>query len=103
MLGAMDVYVVDKLMAEARRIAGQYRRATGKTLPISGKIAVNDAINLLGLAVASRDADGYDAIRSRGGVEEKLLIKGRVVFDERKGGTASVSSSSTNPWMPPCR
>ena len=94
----MGVYVVDKLMAEARRIAAEYRRATGKTLPISGEIAVNDAINLLGLAAAPLDADGYGAIRSRDGVEEKLLIKGRVVFDQRKGGHRLGQLKLDKPW-----
>ena len=40
----MGVYQIDKLRGEARRLAAEYRRATGKTLAISGEIAISDAI-----------------------------------------------------------
>ena len=52
----MGVYQIDKLMGEARRLAAEYRRATGKTLAISGEIAISDAITLLGLEGAHRRA-----------------------------------------------
>lgn len=80
----MSVYAVDKLMAEARRLAAEYRRMTGKTLPISGELAANDAIRLLGLEAAAEQGLGYDARRSGGPGAERLQIKARVVFDELK-------------------
>ncbi len=80
----MGVYRVDKLMAEARKLAAEYRRATGKTLAISGEIAVSDAITVLDLEPAPSDAAGYDATRSRDGGVEKLQIKGRAVFDDTR-------------------
>ena len=80
----MGVYRVDKLMAEARKLAAEYRRATGKTLAISGEIAVSDAINLLELDPAPGDAEGYDATRSHDDKVEKLQIKGRAVFDDTR-------------------
>ena len=52
----VGVYEIDKLMNEARRLAAEYRRATGKTLAISGEIAISDAIHLLGLEPAPADA-----------------------------------------------
>ena len=72
-------------MAEARKLAAEYRRATGKTLPISGEIAINDAIRLLALEPVNEPTAGYDAIRrnAEGGVA-RLQIKARVVFDEIK-------------------
>lgn len=81
----MGVYQVDKLMAEARRLAADYRRATGKTLAISGEIAVSDAIGALGLEPAPGGANGYDAVRRRpDGSEEKIQVKGRVVFEDTR-------------------
>ncbi|MGE0485878.1 MAG: hypothetical protein AB7Q81_17155 [Gammaproteobacteria bacterium] len=82
----MDIYRVDKLMAEARRLAAEYRRATGKTLAISGEIAVSDAINLLGLEPAPADADGYDVLRPATSCNEprRLQVKARVVFDDSR-------------------
>ena len=81
----MSVYSVDKLTAEARRLAAEYRRVTGKVLPISGEIAVNDAIRLLDLEPATEPGAGYDAIRRNGEQLERLQIKARVVFEEKKG------------------
>jgi hypothetical protein len=80
----MDLYHLDKLMGEARKLAAEYRRATGKTLAISGEIAVSDAIRLLGLTPAPPAAEGYEAVRTVGDVSEKLQIKARAVFDDTR-------------------
>ena len=80
----MGVYQIDKLMGEARRLAAEYRRATGKTLAISGEIAINDAITLLGLEAAPAEVEGYDAVRQVDGALEKLQVKARTVFDDTR-------------------
>lgn len=80
----MGVYRVDKLVAEACKLAAEYRRTTGKTLAVSGEIAVSDAINLLDLDPAPNEAQGYDATRLKAGEIEKLQIKGRAIFDDRR-------------------
>lgn len=82
----MSLYSVDKLISEARRIAAEYRRTTGKPLGISAEIASHDACVFLDLET-SEDANGYDATGLTG--ERKDLhfqIKGRAIFDEKKGG-----------------
>lgn len=82
----MAVYAVDKLMSEARRLAAEYRRTTGKSLGISSEIAKHDACRLLDLEPCSGPAGGYDAV-GRGAREgRRIQIKGRAIFDERKGG-----------------
>lgn len=79
----MSVYHVDKLMAEARKLAAEYRRATGRTLAISGEIAVSDAIARLGLAPAPPEAEGYDVVRTLAdGSREQLQVKARAVFND---------------------
>lgn len=82
----MSLYSVDKLISQARRIAADYRRATGKPLGISAEIAQHDACSLLGLEV-DEEAAGYDAVgvsgKRRG---QHFQIKGRAIFDEAKGG-----------------
>lgn len=80
----MDVYHIDKLMAEARRLAAEYRRATGKTLAISGEIAVADAIALLELEPAPDGAEGYDVIRRHADGIERLQVKARLILDETR-------------------
>jgi hypothetical protein len=94
----MNVYAVDKLMAEARRLAAEYRRVTGKTLPISGEIAVHDAARLLGLETVTDPAAGYDAVRIDGDERERFLVKARVVFDQSKGGHRLGELKLDKPW-----
>lgn len=82
----MPLYSVNKLISEARRIAAEYRRTTGKPLGISGEIARHDACHFLELE-ADEEAIGFDAIGLKG--ERKgthYQIKGRAIFDEKKGG-----------------
>lgn len=82
----MSLYSVDKLISEARRIAADYRRATGKPLGISAEIASHDACAFLGLE-AKEDAIGYDAVGLEGQRQgSHYQIKGRAIFDEQKGG-----------------
>ena len=82
----MTLYHVDKLMSEARRIAAEYRRATGKVLGISSEIARHDAARLMNLEVVDNPSGGWD-VMGRGEREGKRIqIKGRAVFDEQKGG-----------------
>ncbi len=82
----MSVYALDKLIAETRRLAAAYRRATGQSLPVSGEIARHDVARILGLELCESRVKGVDAV-GRGEREGlKIQIKGRVIADERKGG-----------------
>lgn len=78
-----SVYSMDKLMAETRRLAADYRRGTGKTLPVSGELAIFDACRLLNLDAAPAGCVDYDAVNAAG---ERVQVKGRCIFDETKGG-----------------
>jgi len=80
----MEVYNLDRLMAQTRALAAEYRRATGKTLPVTTELAVHDAIRLLELEPAPAAAAGYDAIQRESGRRHKVLIKGRAIFDPGK-------------------
>ena len=79
----MTLHAAEKLIGEARRIAAEYRRTTGKSLGISSEISKHDGCYLLGLEPVSEQVGGYDATDSDG---KKIQIKGRVIFDESKGG-----------------
>ncbi len=83
----MGIYSVEKLISEARRLAVEYRRTTGKPLPgISGEIAEHDAARLLDLQLCDPRPGGYDAV-GRGRREgRRVQIKGRTIFDEGKPG-----------------
>lgn len=95
----MSVYAVDKLISEARRIAAEYRRATGKSLGgVSGEIAENDAARLLDLELCREKPGGYDAI-GRGSREGKRIqIKGRAIFEEGKSGQRIGQIKADQEW-----
>ena len=84
----MSIYSLEKLIAETRRIARDYRNATGKPLGgVSGEIAQFDACKELNLEpVPVGTEGGYDAI-GRGKREgKKIQIKARTIFDEGQHG-----------------
>ncbi len=78
-------YSVDVLMQQARQLAANYRRATGKTMPgVSNEISVYDAIRLLHLAP---EQVGYEAIGTEksGDLQgDRVQIKGRTMFSDSK-------------------
>lgn len=83
----MGVYSVDKLISEARRLAAEFRRTTGKPLPgVSGEIAEHDAARLLDLELCKEKPGGYDAVGRGSRDGKRVQIKGRVIFDEDKSG-----------------
>jgi len=83
----MEVYSLDKLITEARRLASEYRRATGKSLGLTGEIARYDAARLLGLElIPVQEGIGYDAM-GRGRWEGlRVQVKGRAIFEEGRPG-----------------
>jgi hypothetical protein len=84
----VNVYAQEKLIAQARQLAADYRRTMGKPLPgISSEIAEFDAIRLLGLEPAPRTGEesGFNAIDPARG-NKRIQIKARTIFDEEKGG-----------------
>lgn len=93
------VYSVDKLMNEARRVAAEYRKATGQPLPLSGEIAKYDASRLLDLEAAQNPSVGYDAIGRSGVLKDvRVQIKGRAIFDEGKSGQRIGQLRMEQPW-----
>jgi hypothetical protein len=82
----MGIYSVDKLITETRRIAREYRLATGKILPVTPEIAIHDAISILKLIPNEEKNSGYDATYERGDERLKVQIKGRAIFDDKKQG-----------------
>lgn len=82
----MSVYSTEKLVTEARRLAAEYKRATGKALGISGEIAEFDAASKLNLELCDDRSQGYDAIGKGDRNGKRVQIKGRAIFDEQKSG-----------------
>lgn len=83
----MSVYSVDKLIAQARLLATEYRRATGRPLAgVSAEISQYDAARLLDLELRTGENAGYDAIGRGSRVGKRIQIKARTIFDQSKSG-----------------
>jgi hypothetical protein len=95
----VGVYSIDKLITEARKLASDYRRATGKPLAGVGvEIAEYDAARLLDLDLNVPPGSTYDAL-GRGLREGKrIIIKGRTIFDEEKKGQRIGQLKSDQDW-----
>jgi len=95
----LSVFAVDKLISEARRIAADYRKLTGKTLGgVSGEIAENDAARLLELELITDHSAGYNAIGKGNRDGKKIQIKGRAIFEESKSGQRIGQLKLTQEW-----
>lgn len=80
----VTAYDIEKLMLEARKLATNFRLATGKPLAISNEIAVHDVIRLMDLTPAPAGSGGYDAV-GRGPREgQRIQIKGRTITCDTK-------------------
>lgn len=85
--GSVTIYSVDTLIGQARKLAADYRRATGKPLPgVSAEIAENDAARLLNLELVSDETLGYDAVGHGQREGKRIQIKSRTIFDDAKSG-----------------
>jgi hypothetical protein len=94
----MTVYSIDKLIAETRRLAAEFRRSTGQALPVSGEIARYDAARLLNLTLCDQRIDGVDAIGKGDRVGLRYQIKARVISDERKPGARIGQLNPAGAW-----
>lgn len=94
----MSVYSTEKLVSEARRLAAEYKKATGKALGISGEIAEFDAASILNLELCDDRSKGYDAIGKGEREGKRFQIKGRAIFDEQKAGQRIGQLKTDQEW-----
>ncbi|MBZ0291590.1 MAG: hypothetical protein K8L99_03390 [Anaerolineae bacterium] len=80
---SVDLQHLVPIIAEAKRLAIEYRRITGRPLGVTGEIAEYEAARLLNLRLAPVRQSGYDAIRDDG---TRLQIKARCILDDAKPG-----------------
>ncbi len=94
----MSVYSTEKLVTEARRLAAEYKKATGKALGISTEIAEFDAASKLNLELCDDRSQGYDAIGKGEREGQRIQIKGRAIFDEQKSGQRIGQLKTEQEW-----
>ncbi|WP_109402561.1 DUF6998 domain-containing protein [Proteus terrae] len=72
------------ILEEAKNIALEYYKITNKPLGITGEISEYEAARILGLQLCEARQAGYDAIRNRDGLTDKIQIKGRYMPNPKK-------------------
>lgn len=85
-------------MAEVRRLAVEYRQTTGKTLPLTAELAVNDAVRLLSLQPTTDPHAGFDATRPTEDGAARVVVKGRAIFDPERSGLRIGQLRWDAPW-----
>jgi hypothetical protein len=94
----MSVYSYDKLIAETRRLASEFRRSTGQSLPVSGEIARYDAARLLDLTLHEPRNGGIDAIGNGRREGQRIQVKARIVTQEKKSGARLGQLNPEGDW-----
>jgi len=86
------------LLAEAKQLAREYYKLTGKPLGVTGEIAEYEAARLLDLDLAPARTPGYDAIRPTAEGDQHLQIKGRCILPGSKPGQRMGRIDLEKPW-----
>jgi hypothetical protein len=89
---------VFEILGEAKRLAQDYRRLTGKPLGITGEVAEYKAARILGVKLTPARQAGYDAVETTGGTVWRLQIKGRCLLDNCKPGQRLGSIRMDKEW-----
>lgn len=89
---------VTELLAQAKKLAREYRRLTGRPLGITGEVAEFSAAQALGLRLASAREAGFDAVRYVDGREIRVQIKGRCLAEGAKRGQRVGGIKLNQPW-----
>ena len=94
----MTVYSLDKLITETRRLAAEFRRTTGQSLPVSGEIARHDAARLLDLTLCETRNGGVDALGKGKREGQRIQIKSRILTQDTKSGTRLGQLNTNGDW-----
>ena len=89
-----------EILAEAKKLAREFRALTGKPLGVTGEVAEYEAARILGVNLQPARQAGYDATETIDGQVRRLQIKGRCVLDGSKPGSAWARSTSQRTLMP---
>lgn len=86
------------ILAQAKRLAQEYRVATGKPLGITGEVAEFEAARILDLELTPARTAGYDAIERGNGTVRRLQIKGRCRLDGTRRSQRLGSIRTEHEW-----
>ena len=86
------------LLCQAKSIAAEYYRLTGRPLGITGEVAEFEAARLLGLELSTVRQSGYDAVRRTPDGVVRLQIKARSLGPDAKAGQRLGSIRLEKEW-----
>ena len=92
-----DERVLD-VLREAKVLAREYYRLTGKPLGITGEVAEYEAARILGVELTAARQAGYDATENKNGEKRRLQIKGRCLLPNCKPGQRVGSIDIKKDW-----
>jgi len=87
-----------EILGNAKKLAQEYRRLTGKPLGITGEVAEYEAARLLGVTLTAARQSGYDAVEHVTGLKRKLQVKGRCLLPNCKPGQTLGSIDIDKDW-----
>jgi hypothetical protein len=89
---------LDDLLQRAKRLAADYYALTGRPLGLTGEIGELEACRILKLEACSVRQAGYDAVRMRDGIRERIQIKTRCLGPNAKRGQRVGSIQRSKEW-----
>lgn len=92
-----DDRVLD-ILREAKVLAREYYRLTGKPLGITGEVAEYEAARVLGVELTAARQAGYDATENQNGETRRLQIKSRCLLPNCKPGQRLGSIDIRKEW-----
>jgi len=87
-----------EILSEAKKLAQEYRKLTGKPLGITGEVAEYEAARILGVKLTPARQSGYDAVEQNDGSTRHLQIKGRCLLPNCKPGQRLGSIDTKKQW-----
>ena len=96
-VGFISVRIIE-ILAEAKRLAHEYRALSGKPLGITGEVGEYEAHRILGVQLCAARQSGYDATELLDGSIRRLQIKARCILENSKPGQRVGSIDRKKEW-----
>lgn len=87
-----------EIIRKVKPLAAKYYKLTGRPLGVTGEVAEYEVIRLLNLEFCVARQSGYDALRKKGWVMEKIQIKARALQHDSKPGQRLGSIKLDKEW-----
>lgn len=97
-LATCDLKALAPVIEQAKRLAIDFRKLTGKPLGVTAEVAEFEAARLMNVSLCVAREPGCDALGTRDGRELRIQIKSRVILPDSKPGQRVPSIKLKHPW-----